>query len=361
LPLLSFRRVAQRKSIGAGAFFMSKHRLTLATFVALLAVGALLVAGCGGGSTVSPDAIAVVDGKKITRGDLDALLIQAKANYKQQTPPQTFPQAGTSQYQALQQQAAVYLVRQEEYVQQARTYKIVITEADVDKSIIGIEKQQFSGSEKKFEAALKKQGSSLALARQAARASLLVSKLAAAITKGIAVTPAEVKAYYDKNKASSTYTTPESRLMRHILVKTLDKANAIYAQLQAGADFAKLEKKNSLDTGTNSQGGTLNVTKGQTVKEYESVAFALKTGTFSKPVHSKQFGYFIIKPVGDLKPAHTKSFDSVSKEITTTLLGTKKNDALTAWSTNLTKIYEGKVKYALGFEPPATTPVTTTG
>jgi hypothetical protein len=28
----------------AGAFFMSKHRLTLATLVALLAVGALLVA-----------------------------------------------------------------------------------------------------------------------------------------------------------------------------------------------------------------------------------------------------------------------------------------------------------------------------
>ena len=342
---------------------MSRHRLTLATLVALLAVGALLFAGCGGGSTVSPDAVAVVDGKKISRGELDALLVQTKATYKLQTPPQTFPQAGTSQYQALQQQAVAYLVRQEQYGQQAKTYKIVITDADVDKSITDIEKQHFSGSKKKFEVALKKQGTTLSQYRQTARIQLLVSKLAAAITKGIAVTPAEAKAYYDKNKSSSTYTTPESRLMRHILVKDLAKAKAIYAQLQAGADFGKLEKKNSLDTGTNQQGGTLNVAKGQTVKEYESIAFALKTGTFSKPVHSKQYGYFIIKPVGDLKPAKTKSFEEVSKEITTTLLDQKKNAALTAWSTNLTKIYAGKVKYAIGFAPPAaaTTPSTTTG
>lgn len=341
---------------------MSRHRLTLATLVALLAVGALLVAGCGGGSTVSPDAVAVVDGKKISRADLDALLLQTKSTYKGQTPPQTFPQAGTSQYQALQQQAVAYLVRQQEYEQQAKTYKIVVSEADIDKSIADIEKKYFTGDKTKFEAALAKQGTTLSQYRETAKVQLLVSKLATAITKGITVTPAEAKADYDKNKASSTYTTPESRLMRHILVKDLAKANAIYAQLKAGANFATLEKKNSLDSGTNSQGGTLNVTKGQTVPQYESVAFKLKTGTFSKPVHSKQYGYFIIEPVENLKQAHTKSFDEVSKEITATLLGQKKNDALTAWSTKLTKTYADKVKYAVGFAPPATatTPSTTT-
>ena len=339
---------------------MSRHRLTLATLVALLAASALLLAGCGGGSTVSPDAVAVVDGTKISRGALDELLAQTKATYKQQTPPQTFPQAGSSQYQALQQQAVVYLVRQEEYAQQATTYKIVITDADVDKSLKDIAKQHFSGSMKKLEDAVKKQGSSLAQYRQTTRIQLLVNKLAAAITKGITVTAADAKAYYEKNKTSSTYTTPESRLMRHILVKDLAKANALYAQLEGGADFAKLEKKNSLDTGTNSQGGTLNVTKGQTVKEYESVAFALKTGEISKPVHSKQYGYFIIKPVGALKPAHTKSYSDVSKDIMKTLLDQKKNDALTAWSKNLSKTYAGKVTYAIGFEPPATTPPSTT-
>ncbi len=310
---------------------------------------------------MSPNAVAVVDGQKISRTALDDLLIQTKASYKGQQ--RTFPQAGTTEYRALQQQAAVYLVRQAEYEQQAKTYKIVVTDADIDKAITDVEKQHFSGSKKKLEDALKKQGSTLDAYRKTTRVQLLVNKLAAAITKGVAVTPAEAKAYYEKNKTSSTYSTPESRLMRHILVKDLAKANKLYADLKAGADFAKLEKKNSLDTGTNQQGGTLNVTKGQTVKEYETVAFSLKTGEISKPVHSKQYGYFIIKPVGDLKPAKTKAYSEVSKEIMTTLLDQKKNDALTAWSTNLTKIYKGKVKYATGFEPPATTTAssTTTG
>jgi parvulin-like peptidyl-prolyl isomerase len=341
---------------------MSRHRLTLASLVGLLAFGALLVAGCGG-STLSPDAVAIVDGKKITRSEVDTLLLQAKASYKQQTPPQAFPQAGSTQYQALQQQAATYLVRRQEYEQQAKTYNIVITNADIDTFIAGLVKQQYKGDRKKLDAELKKQGSTLVEFRQGVRSQLIVNRLAAAITKGIKVTPAEVKAYYDKNKTTSAYTSPESRLMRHILVKDLAKANAIYAQLKAGADFAALEKKNSLDSGTNQQGGTLNVTKGQTVPEYEKVAFSLKTGTFSKPVHSKQYGYFIIKPIGDLKPSKTKSFAEVSKEIESTLLDQKKNAALTAWSANLTKIYAGKVKYAVGFAPPAaaTTPSTTTG
>ena len=343
---------------------MSRHRLTLATLVALVSAGTLLAAGCGG-KTVSPDAVAVVDGTKITRGDLDALLVRTKASYKNQTPPQAFPQAGTSEYQALQQQAVAYLVKQKEFERQAVSeYKIVVTEAEVDKTIADIKQRpQFGGDEKKFEAEVKKQGETLSQVRADARRQVLLTKLQAAITKGITVSTADAKAYYDKNKATSAYTTPESRLMRHILVKSLVKANALYAQLSAGADFAKLEKKNSLDTGTNQQGGTLNVTKGQTVPEYEKVAFALETGTVSKPVHSKQYGYFLIKPVGDLKLAHTKSFKEVSAEIKTTLLQQKQNASLTAWTTKLDKTYAHKVTYALGFAPPAaaTTPSTTTG
>ena len=339
---------------------MSRHRLTLATLVAPVSAGVLLASGCGGGATIPPNAIAVVDGSNISRSSVDALLEQQKSQYKQQTPPQAFPQAGSSEYQALQQRTVAFLVLEQEYTVQAKKqFNITVSDADVDKNIADVEKKVFGGDKKKFEAALKKQGTTLSQYRETVPRQVLITKLTAAITKDVAVTLAEAKAYYDKNKSSATYTTPESRLMRHILVKDLAKANAIYAQLKAGADFATLEKKNSLDTGTNSQGGTLNVTKGQTVKEYESVAFALKTGTISKPVHSKQYGYFIIKPVGDLKPAHTKTFAEVSKDINTTLLSTKKNDALTAWAKNLTKIYKGKVKYAVGFEPPNLNPPTT--
>jgi parvulin-like peptidyl-prolyl isomerase len=349
-------------------FPMSKHRLTLATLVALASAGVLLVSGCGS-STLSPSAVAVVNGQTITRAALDALMLQAQGSYKAQS--QTFPQPGTSQYQALQQQAAAYLVRQTEFEQQAKKMGISVTSAEVDKGMADIAKKYFGGDQGKLAAALKKQGTTVAQYRDTERAQLLTSKIVAEVTKGITVTDAEVKAYYDKSKGSAPYTTPavktpKSRAMRHILVKTLALANKLYAQIQAGADFATLEKKYSLDTGTNSQGGILTVTPGQTVPEYDRVAFSAKTGSLSKPVYSKQYGYFLIKPVGDVKPAHltpavTKSFASVQKDIKTTLLGTKKNAALTAWTNALTKTYAGKVKYAVGFAPPATaTPSTTT-
>jgi parvulin-like peptidyl-prolyl isomerase len=335
---------------------MTKARLTV---VALVSLGVLFAAGCGGGGVLPPDAVATVSGEKVTRSALDELLNQAKASYKLQTPPQTFPQAGTSEYQALEKQAVAYLVRQTEFEQQAKTYGISISSADVDKGTADIVKKYFGGDQKKFEAALKKQGTTVAEYRKSERTQLLVNRLTAEITKNVTVTDADVKSYYDKNK--STYTTQESRTMRHILVKTLALANKLYAQLKAGADFAKLEKKYSLDTGTNQQGGTLTITKGQTVAEYEKVAFSLPTGTISKPVHSKQYGYFIIKPVSALTPAHTKTLAEVSKDIKTTLLSQRKNDALTAWSQNLAKIYAHKVKYATGFEPPAAATSTSAG
>ena len=343
------------------AFSMTRHRLTLATLVALLSVGIFVVAGCGG-STISPDAVAVVDGTKITRGALDARLAQDKTAY--QATHRTFPQAGSREYQALQKQEAANLVLITEVEQEAKRSNISVTEAEVDKSIDQIVKQNFKGDKVKYAAALKTQlGTTPDAYRPVIRLRTLYGKLVDFVTKDVKVTDAEVKADYEKNKSSSTYTTPASRLMRHILVKDLAKANAIYAQLKAGADFATLEKKNSLDTGTNQQGGTLNVTKGQTVPEYEKVAFSLNTGTFSTPVHSKQYGYFIIKPVEDLKPSHTKSFAEVSKGLKTSLLGAKKSAVLKGWTDNLTKTYSSKVKYALGFEPPAaaTTPSTTTG
>jgi parvulin-like peptidyl-prolyl isomerase len=342
---------------------MRTPRILLA---ALVSVGILVAAGCGSSSVVPPSSVAVVNGEQVTRAAVDTLLAQSKVSRSQQNPPQTFPAAGTSEYQDLQKQAATYLVKQAEYRQQAKDLGISVTSADVDKAITGIVKQYFSGDQKKFVAALKQQGVTLAqYTKDIEPNQLIVTKLTKEITKDVNVSDADVKAYYDKNKGTSAYTTPESRTMRHILVKSKAQADKLYSQLQGGADFAKLEQKYSLDKGTNQQGGTLTITKGSTVPEYEKTAFALKTGTISKPVHSPQYGYFIIKPVSDLKPAVTKPLSSVAKSIKTTLLQQKQNAAIAAWVKKTDDYYKGKVKYADGFAPPAvatsTSATTTTG
>jgi peptidyl-prolyl cis-trans isomerase D len=92
--------------------------------------------------------------------------------------------------------------------------------------------------------------------------------------------------------------TEEQVWARHILVETEAEAQAIYKELQAGADFAQVAKEKSKDTGSGSNGGDLGwFGKGQMVPEFETAAFSLKIGEISQPVKS-QFGYHIIQVLG---------------------------------------------------------------
>lgn len=72
------------------------------------------------------------------------------------------------------------------------------------------------------------------------------------------------------------------------------RIDSIYKVLKGGADFAEVAKKHSQDYGTAQKGGTLPwLSKGQTLKEFEDVAFALQVGEMSAPVLSPA-GYHII-------------------------------------------------------------------
>jgi parvulin-like peptidyl-prolyl isomerase len=332
--------------------------------------------GSSGGNGVPTDAVATVAGKTITRAELDDLMKTAELQYKQNK--QSFPKAGTAEYQALQQQAAVYLVTQEEYEQQAATLGIKVTDADVQKGLDHLIKLRFNGSRKKFDTYLKTTGFTLAQFNAGERRQLLGTRITEAVTKGLKVTDTEAKAYYDKNK-STTYTTPAQRRVRHILValnakgtgvsekgvtdtkvdfaKSKTLADKLYSQLQSGGDFVALVKKYSQDPGSKTKGGEYTDVKGTFVKEFETSAFSLKTRQISKPVKT-QFGYHLIQALGPIKPGQTKTFDAVKKSIRTTLLQNKQQAALKAWAESLGKKYKGKVKYAAGFEPPTSTTTT---
>ena len=73
------------------------------------------------------------------------------------------------------------------------------------------------------------------------------------------------------------------------------KINALYAQLQQGADFANLAATYSDDTGSATQKGSLGwVSEGQMVPEFETVMKNTETGDYSTPFRS-QFGWHILK------------------------------------------------------------------
>lgn len=125
------------------------------------------------------------------------------------------------------------------------------------------------------------------------------------------VTPEAVQAAY---QAQYVAVAPEDEVhAAHILVETKEKAEALKAQLDGGADFAKLAAENGTD-GTASKGGDLGFfVKGDMVPQFADAAFAMKPGEISAPVESP-FGWHLIK-LEERRPRKAPALDEVAAQI----------------------------------------------
>lgn len=88
--------------------------------------------------------------------------------------------------------------------------------------------------------------------------------------------------------------------VRHILVDSEEKANDIINQLNNGADFAKLAKKESTDPGTKKKGGLLPAfdKTGKLDKDFMKAAFDLKKpGEYTETPVKSSYGYHVIELV----------------------------------------------------------------
>jgi parvulin-like peptidyl-prolyl isomerase len=330
----------------------------------LATVLAFVVVGCGGGGdsgadtssqAVPTDAIAVVGETQISRAEYDRFFEQTEAAYKAQG--REFPKVGSPEYEQLKSQAVDYLVQRVLLQREAASLGIEVTEADVQKKLTELVDQYFEGDKAKYQAEIKKQGLTEEDVQSDIRAQIINQRVFDRVTKGVTVTPDEIKKYYEDNKKD--FTTPESRDVAHILVKTKKEAEDIQKQLDDGADFAELAKKYSQDTASAKDGGKLTDQKGSFVPEFEEVAFALDTGQYSDPTKT-QFGWHIIKALDDTKAAATQSFDQVEAQIEEQLLQQKKNEKMNAWVSDVETKHAGEISYAVGFKPLADTGATST-
>jgi parvulin-like peptidyl-prolyl isomerase len=310
---------------------------------------AVVAAGCGGSSTASlaSDDVAVVGNQEVTKDQFQELMARAKKSYDAQKRP--FPKAGSTEYEQLKGQAITFLVQQAEVAEQADKLGVHVSDGDVDKEIARYKKQFYGGSDERYEKAVKQQGLTDEQAREAIRQQLVSRRLFGKVTGDVKVTDANIKSYYDSHK--SQYVQPESRDVRHILVPKKALADSLYAQLKAGADFAKLAKRYSKDPGSAANGGKLTVSKGQTVPEFDKAAFSLKKGELSEPIKT-QYGYHIIQALSAVKPAKTTPLSQVRASIKQQLGQQRKNDKITKWLDDTKKDYcDGKIKYQVGYQP----------
>ena len=206
------------------------------------------------------------------------------------------------------------------------------------------------GDKTKYQAELKKEGITEADIKADLEANILAQKISDRVAKAKPVTDQQAQAYYDAHKTQ--YSQPESRQVAHILVKSKALADKLYQELQGGADFGTLAAKYSTDTASAKDGGKLVDTKGSFVPEFEQVAFALKTGEIGKPVKS-QYGWHVIKALGDTQEASTKPFSEVKSQIVDTLQTDQRNKAMQAWVAGVRAKYAAQVGLATGFHPVA--------
>jgi peptidyl-prolyl cis-trans isomerase C len=145
-----------------------------------------------------------------------------------------------------------------------------------------------------------------------ARQSILIRELFEDYRKKNPVTDEQAKVEYDKFKGQATGTEYRAR---HILVESEDQAKALIVQIQGGAKFEELAKKNSKDSGSGENGGDLDFAKPESyVPEFSQAMLKLKNGeTTAVPVKS-QFGWHIIR-LEDTRDAPFPAFDDVKAQL----------------------------------------------
>lgn len=122
----------------------------------------------------------------------------------------------------------------------------------------------------------------------------LIDRWAAALTldqtlREQAATPEAVEAYFDEHRGRYAETC-----LSHILVGTVEQAEDLRAELDAGADFAELARTSSSDTGSGAQGGELGCQDLTTfVTPFADAAERAEIGQVTEPVQT-EFGWHLI-------------------------------------------------------------------
>ncbi|HEX2586867.1 MAG TPA: SurA N-terminal domain-containing protein [Gaiellales bacterium] len=356
---------------------MSRFRIVL---LALLISAVALAAACGGGSgsgstaaSLNSDDVAVVGDIHITRSELDhQIQLQEKSA---EVSKQTLPKPGTADFKTQVTDPVLQrLVNEAEIENIAKILGISVSDSEVQKKLQEGIQQQF-GSQDKYQAFLKKYGiTEQDIIDQAVRPSLLQTKIADKLKSQYKITDAQVKDYYNKNKAS--FAQPDSRKVHYILAKDKADADAARTFVTKGGSWGEAVKKWSLDykPGTPpAQLGALTATKGQLETNFENSVFNdLQTGGISIPVAvSKSYEqsnlagkckpqcYFLIRADADTVKGSQQSLDQVKAQIMSTLEQSVQAQKVSKRVQELIDQQHKITKYADGYKP--TPPPSTSG
>lgn len=294
--------------------------------VGLLLVMLIAATGCGiiqkdtteGKVIDGKEVIAIVNENQILKEDFDNQVEQVKKTLEANGLDFSGKE-GEQRLADIKKTVLDSMINDQLSLQQAAKENITVTDEELKTSVEQLE--TYYGGKEALDKYLSEQGLDREDFETILKEQMIISKLREKITSDITVSDQEVKDYFEKNKEMFELTSPEIRAS-HILVATEEEANKVLDELKAGADFAELAKKYSLDSSKENGGDLGFFGEGVMVEEFEKAAFALKIGEISKPVKT-DFGYHIIK-VTDKRTELT--FDDVKDYIKSNLETTKKDE-----------------------------------
>ncbi|MBP1673676.1 MAG: peptidylprolyl isomerase [Bacteroidetes bacterium] len=248
---------------------------------------------------VTVDAIIAIVGKEIIlQSDLDKAVTERTAQNRD-----------VNDLYAVQCSVLQELIYSKLMVHQAELDSVIITEEDVENQInarMQVWLQSVGGDPKIIEQHFGKSIEDIKKDMREPMFNVLVSeRITSSITEGIAITPSEVKSFFQKFSADSMPMIPESYEYGHI-TKTPPVSEAEIMQIKTvlneyrervlkGDKFSMLARLYSDDPGSAPKGGVLGfVKRGELYPEFEAVAFTLKPGEVSQIVQTRS-GYHIIQ------------------------------------------------------------------
>ncbi|HET7375847.1 MAG TPA: peptidylprolyl isomerase [Anaerolineae bacterium] len=251
-------------------------------------VGSVVPAGSTAVPANSAGVAARVNGQDISLADFQ------KEVAREQTGQNIDPNTTNGQAQLVQvrQQVLDAMIDNVLIAQAAAQAGVTVSDADVEAAMQQMITQV--GGDAAFQQSLAAMGQTLDEARALQKTGMLTNAMRDRVIAKIGNTAEQVHA-------------------RHILVDSEATAQALLAQIQAGADFAQLAQQASQDNLTRDRGGDLDwFPRGWLpAKEVEDAAFALQPGQVSGVVHSA-FGYHIIQVI-ERDPARALTTDQVLK------------------------------------------------
>ncbi len=218
-------------------------------------------------------AAARVNGQEIPLAAYQKVVAQYQAMMTQQGVNPNTPD-GQAQLAQMKQQRLDNMIDDVLVTQEAAKEGVSVTDAELDAAMQDIINNM--GGQANFEKSLQINGQTLDEARATQRIQMLYLKM--------------------RDRVIANIKTAEQVHARHILVDSLATAQALLAQIQAGADFGQLAQQASLDTLTKANGGDLGWFPRGTLpsKELEDAAFSLQPGQVSNVIQSA-FGYHILQ------------------------------------------------------------------